>query len=214
MTPTPYYLDSLYRCTKADLDAYRRWTDFLPRRAEGEPYHSGPHSLQRFRLVWELVRPTAVLEIGFNLGHSAVMWLELGAKQVVSMQPWPNKGTLEAKAAIEGRYGNRHRLLQGDSELAAEDLMLRNYIGGGFDLIFIDGSHERAWAELDIALGKELEAPYFLMDDYDTHHGPGVVDAVQAAGLIPLAIFGTMALCAPPTRYTQRADPLGTNYYE
>ncbi len=28
------------------------------------------------------------------------------------------------------------------------------------------------------------------------------------------AVFGTMALCRPPTQFTKRADPLGANYYE
>jgi hypothetical protein len=215
MTPTPYYLDTLYRCTKKDWDLYQRWTDFLPRRAEGEPYHSGPHSLQRFRMVWELVRPKSVLEIGFNLGHSAVMWLELGVQKVISIQPTPDEGTIHAQTAMEGRYTHRrHRLLQGDSRAEVADRMLSDFIGTGYDLISVDGSHERSWVESDIALGKRLACPYFLMDDYDSHHGPGVVDAVKEAGLIPLAIFGTMALCVPEARYTQRADPLGANYYE
>jgi len=41
-----------------------------------------------------------------------------------------------------------------------------------------------------------------------------VVQAVEECGLIPVAIFGTMALCRPPTQFTKRADPLGANYYE
>lgn len=212
MTPTPYYLDSLYRCTKADWGLYQRWTDFLPRRAEGEPYHSGPHSLPRFRMVRELVRPKTVLEIGFNLGHSAVIWLELGVKYVVSMEPDPRPGAIAARDMIASRYGAVRA--EGGRFGMTHESSRTTQISVAPDLLSIDGSHEYEWVMSDIALGKRLDVPYFLMDDYDTHHGPGVVDAVQASGLIPVAIFGTMALCVPPARYTQRADPLGGNYYE
>ena len=51
-----------------------------------------------------------------------------------------------------------------------------------------------------------LTVPYLM--------GNGVVQAVEECGLIPVAIFGTMALCRPPTQFTKRADPLGANYYE
>jgi hypothetical protein len=212
LNPSPYYFDTLYRSTKADWDAFVRWTDFLPRRAESEPYHSGPHSLQRFRAVYELVRPKTVLEIGFNLGHSTVIWLELGVRHVTALEPNPRLSTCMARDYVTSRYGGVES--EGGRFGMTHESSRTTKIKGPFDLMFVDGSHEREWVESDIALGKALRVPYFLMDDYDSHHGPGVVDAVQAAGLIPVALFGTMLLCRPPDLFTQRSDPLGSNYYE
>jgi len=205
MNLSPYCLDSLYRCTKADWDLFKSATDFLPRRTD-EPYHSGPHNLQRFRMVYELVRPKTVLEIGFNLGHSAVMWLMLGAKYVASIEVRDDAKVRKAAAAIITRYPERHMLYFGSDEAT--------FNIGEFDLIFIDGSHDKEFVMRDINHALELRCPYILMDDYDWHHGPGVVQAVEECGLIPVAIFGTMALCRPPTQFTKRADPLGANYYE
>ena len=215
MTPTRYYLDTLYRCTKADWDLFQRWTDFLPRRSDGEPYHSGPHNLHRFRMVYEMLRPKHVLEVGFNLGHSAVIWLELGVNQVTSIQNTCGAKQVQACKAIGERYGGEHRFLHTDSLNVLKDPTTYQFIAGiRFDLAFIDGSHERDWVKRDINLATALEIPYLLMDDYDGHHGPGVVEAVEDKGLVPLAIFGTMCLCRQPGLFTKRADPMGSNYYE
>jgi hypothetical protein len=205
MKPSLHYYESLYRSTKADWDLFRRWTDFLPRRAPEDPYHSGPHNLQRFRMVYELLRPRSVLEIGFNLGHSATIWLELGVATVCSTEIRIVEPVLAAEKAIKRRYEGRFNLDRLDGTFPH----LPRY-----DLGFVDGSHEYPHVVDDISRCLELQVPYLLMDDYDSHHGPGVVAAVEHHNLIPLAIFGTMALCAPPTRYTQKSDPHGNNYYE
>lgn len=207
MRPSPYYYDSLYRHTKADADLFKRWTDFLPRRKPDEPYHSGPHSIKYFRQVFELIRPKGILEIGFNLGHSTVIWLELGVQKVWSVEIRDDDRVSEAVSAINARYPQRFGF-----DIREPGKCLG--IFGSPELIFIDGSHECEDVKADIGTGIANRIPYFLMDDYDSHHGPGVVAAVGETGLIPLGMFGTMLLCVPPDRYTQRSHPLGTNYYE
>lgn len=201
MTPTKYYLDSLYRCTKADHDLFRRWTDFLSRRDGDEniPYHSGAHNLQRFRMAYELLRPRSILEIGFNLGHSSVMWLELGVKKVHSMDIAKTEKAMASAAAIDMRYPNRFSISWENTRLAE--------LKGEFDLGFIDGSHEREWVCTDIGFCLRHGIRQFFMDDYDSHHGPGVVEAVAEWGLVPRAIFGTMAWCSIPDGFEQRSDP-------
>ena len=205
MNLTPYYLDSLYRCTKQDWDEFKALTAFLPRRTD-EPYHSGPHNLARFAMVCALVRPKWVLEIGFNLGHSSVAWLAHGVEKVVSIEPFLTDKRAKAAEEISKRYPGRFTIHWTDSRYFIPVMHP--------DLIFIDGSHEREWVKRDIELGLEMQTPYFLMDDYDSHHGPGVVQAVEDCGLIPVAIFGTMALCRPSEGFTHRSDPLGSNYYD
>ena len=212
MTPTPYYYTTLYKSTKDYWDLFRRVTDFLPRRTD-EPYHSGPHNMQRFRMVYDLIHPRSVVEVGFNLGHSACIWLALGVPKVQSIEAVWSKKRQEAVDAIQTRYTDRFQIHWGHSRKF-------NTLGGigAFGeqpgLVFIDGSHECDWVTSDIQFALALNAPYLLMDDYDSHHGSGVVEAVEKAGLIPVAIFGTMALCRPATHFTKTSDPLGGNYYE
>ncbi len=206
MTPSPYYYQSLYRCTKADWDAYRRWTDFLPRRTT-EPYHSGPHSVRCLRAAYEMVCPGRVLEIGFNLGHSSVIWLELGVARVVSVEVRDDKKVRDAGELIAARYPNRFELTIKEPGVVLIPLVR-------YDLTFIDGSHERKDVCEDIWRAVMLDIPWLLLDDYDTGHGPGVVEAVRECGLIPVAIFGTMALCRSGRLFTMTSDPLGLNYYE
>lgn len=212
MTPTPYYFASLYRSTKDAWDVFQRATDFLPRRTN-EPYHSGPHNYQRFRMVWDLLHPRHVVEIGFNLGHSAVIWLSLGAAHVHSIEVTWTAARQKAVDDIQARYPNRFTIHWTHSRKAIEMGEVAKF-GGQPGVIFIDGSHERDWVRSDILLGKALNAPYFLMDDYDSHHGAGVIQAVEDENLIPVAVFGTMALCRPDNLFTKYSDPLGGNYYQ
>lgn len=213
MTPTPYYYDALYRSTKDNWDSFKRVTDFLPRRTD-EPYHSGPHNFQRLRMVWDLLHPRTITEIGFNLGHSAVMWLSMGATQVHSIEAHWTEKRQAAADAIMTRYPGRFQIHWTHSRKAIEMGEVTKFGPDRNTLIFIDGSHERDWVRSDIRFGKALAAPYFLMDDYDSHHGAGVVEAVQDERLIPIGIFGTMALCRVEDLFTKKSDPLGGNYYE
>ena len=208
MTPTPYYYDTLYRSTKDCWDVFKRVTEFLPRRTD-EPYHSGPHNYARFQMVNQLLHPRSVLEIGFNLGHSAAIWLALGVPIVMSMESEKTNRREEAVKSIKERYPDRFEIAWGTSrEYGPVSPELSP------NLVFIDGSHEFDWVRSDIHFAKALGTSWFLMDDYDSHHGPGVVQAVAETGLIPVAIFGTMALCRDGNEFTKCSDPLGRNYYD
>lgn len=212
MTPTPYYYNTLYRCPKDAWDYFKRVTDFLPRRTD-EPYHSGPPGVLRYRMVYDLIHPRSVVEIGFNLGHSAVMWLALGVAVVHSVEVQWSQKRQDAVTAIKTRFPGRFFIHWTHSRKLIEMGEI-SALGDRPALVFIDGSHEAHWVKSDILLALALETPYILLDDYDSHHGTGVVEAVESAGLIPLAIFGTMALCQDGKRFTKTADPLGGNFYE
>lgn len=203
MNPTlQYYLDSLYLCSKADEELFNLWTGFLPVRTEDMPYHSGPHSLKHFRRMVEMVKPKRVLEIGFNLGHSACMMFELGVDQICSLEISNNPKVSEAINAVSSRYGKRFRWLKGSSrELFVIHVGSPTEID--FDTIFIDGCHDREWVETDIDLGLRLGIRHFFMDDFNPHHGPGVIEAVMNKKLVPLAIFGSMAYCVPRGEFSK-----------
>lgn len=192
--------ETVHWSRKIDFDAFEAMTDFLPKRNQTTPYHSGPHSLARFKMMYDLLRPQRVVEIGFNLGHSAVIWLELGVKKVVSIQPSTGPKTAKAVHAIMQRFPERFCYAQTDSVAWKE-------IDPAPDLLFVDGCHDYDWVCRDIELGLRSGVRNFFMDDYDSHHGPGVIQAVHDKKLVVKALFGTMAWCTTRDGLCLRHDP-------
>ena len=196
-----HLFETVHWCTEEDKRLFDEWTGFLPKRDAKTPYHSGPHSLERFRMFYQLVQPKRVLEIGFNLGHSAAIWLALGVKGVTSVQPEILPKTLEAEAALTIKFRDRFMLVQSDSRRMEQGRAERD------DVIFIDGSHEYEWVDSDIKYGLKYGFRNYFMDDYDSHHGPGVVRAVHENRLVVKAVFGTMAWCITREGMALRHDP-------
>lgn len=95
-----------------------------------------------------------VLEIGAHQGGSAVMWCELGAPRVASLDlpsgPWGGIGEGSADqrdAELSGRYKSVYRPLRGDSREAA--MVELAYRQGPFGVVFIDGDHSYEGAKGD-----------------------------------------------------------------
>lgn len=126
------------------------------------PYHSGPHILRHFMEVRENIKPKKVLEIGFNMGHSAVMWLNMGHIAVCSLDISEKDETIEAAKLLEERYAGM--FLYFNRKHTAVDL-------GQFDLCFIDGAHDEESIIKDIEYAKILSIPYILFDDWYPRYG-------------------------------------------
>lgn len=181
------------RCLVSDRELWRQWSSSLPQRTQNEPWGCDAHSIQAIRAAMSLVRPTRVLEIGFNLGASAMMWLQLGVQRLVSLDIRQTDSMLAAASAISARFGDAFTFMPRTEALEFNE---------PFDLIFIDGGHEHGDVILDLDLGMKLGIPYYLLDDWLPRYGPGVQSAVRERDMIPLAVFGNMALCVPPAGYS------------
>ena len=120
----------------------------------------------------------SILEIGFNIGYSASMWLEFDVDKkstLTSVDIGIHKDTVKAAEAVKNLHGDRFEFILCDSKKVKNQLK-----GRLFDLAFIDGDHSAVGVHSDIQLCMILQVPLLLFDDYwtqgDTNPIRGVVE--------------------------------------
>lgn len=167
---------------------YKQFTEGLPSMAgknndgkdkfgEYIPYHSGPHIIRHIRKTIEIVKPITILEIGFNMGHSASMWLNVSNADLISIDISRKDETIEGARLLKDKYKDRFRFYFRE-DFDQKVPYLKAQWGSIADLIFIDGGHEEPEVTADIELAKDLKIQYLLFDDYYPRFGPGTQPAI------------------------------------
>lgn len=177
--------------TLAGLDGSGNGSDGVPL-----PFGLGPHSVKCLREIAEIVQPEAILEVGFNMGYSSALWLELCGATVFSVDISDKKETLKAAEILTRRYKNsvdgqgRFHFMLGDS-----GRMYEYFKHHTFDLIFIDGDHMIEGVKRDIQLSLDLEIPFIAFDDILIEFG-NVKEAIDTFGnqLELMCMNGNIAL--------------------
>lgn len=145
----------------------------LSKTGEPIPYGSGPHILKWFKEAIAIVKPCAILEVGFNIGYGSAMLLNLCDAFVLSIDITKRPETIDAYGHLynkfKGRFDFGYRWLEGTNGKLKDRR---------FDLCFLDGGHDEEDVTNDIQLCKELKIPYLLLDDIYSRFGPGVVPAI------------------------------------
>lgn len=91
-----------------------------------------------------------VMEIGFNAGHSAEVFLQNNTTlTLTSFDLGDHNYVSTAKEYIDTTYPNRHTLILGDSRKTIP-IYLENNKDKKFDILFIDGGHDYDIAKEDI----------------------------------------------------------------
>lgn len=107
-----------------------------------------------------------VMEIGFNAGHSADLFLSSNKNiNLVSFDLGDHSYVKIGKEYIDKKFPNRHKLILGDSLITVPEYIKKN--NNKFDIIFIDGGHEYKNAKGDLLNCKMLahEKTIVIMDD-------------------------------------------------
>lgn len=137
--------------TLAGLDGSGNGSDGIPL-----PYGCGSHSVRCFREVIEKLNPRHIFEIGFNMGYSATLWLELSPKLFLySCDISKKEETIVAAKILTDRYKPRFTY-QNRSELLVPYPQ---------DMAFIDGSHLKDDVIEDINLCLKMNIKYLVFDD-------------------------------------------------
>ena len=114
--------------------------------------------------VYETYEIDHILEIGFNIGCSASMWLEWHPQQTVKLTAvdiCKHGATVPASKTVKERYGDRFNFIASDSKEAKPLLE-----GTKFDMAFIDGCHGYESVVADTRMAIELGATVLLYDDW------------------------------------------------
>lgn len=112
-------------------------------------------------------KPKRILEIGFNAGHSAEVFLSTdGNLRLLSFDLGRVPAVTVGKGFIDAQYPRRHTLIIGDSTVSVP-AFTELYPDTKFDFIFIDGGHqyEVAMSDIDNCMKLADDRTIVVVDD-------------------------------------------------
>ena len=115
--------------------------------------------------VQKITNFKSIAEIGFNAGHSSNLLLTLFPNLKVQSYDIGFHDYTEPNAVITKElFGDRFNFTKVDSMTMTVDDFPKD-----LDVMFVDGGHSKECAINDLRLCHQLNVPYIVLDDTDTH---------------------------------------------
>ena len=124
------------------------------------------NNLPMFQNVIKTINPQNILEIGFNRGSSALLWLMNSTVSIHSFDIVSQPTSIHILSTL---YNSRFKFTQMNSFNIVENL--GEELTSKFDLIIVDGDHSYQGVKTDMETALILNAKYILVDDYFWHMG-------------------------------------------
>lgn len=143
-----------------------------------EGYWSSSDCVDIATSIIETTGATSMLEIGFNIGYSASIWIEAGIKELIVIDINRHKDTYPAILATAKNYRDSCNIKWwlGDSKSTdAYELDVPK-----IDMCFIDGEHSYEGALNDSWLGIHYRAKWLIYDDVIENHVNGIDKAINS----------------------------------
>jgi predicted O-methyltransferase YrrM len=151
-----------------------------------EGYWSTEDCIEVAKDILSITNIKSMLEIGFNIGHSASIWLELGVSKLNIIDINTHPDTEPAVTAVVEEYDSADiSWWFGDS--TSEEAFLLDF--DKVEAAFIDGEHSYIAALSDSYLGILNGAKWLIYDDVIENHENGIHDVIQllvSIGLISI----------------------------
>lgn len=123
-------------------------------------------SFDSIKSICEIANPKSILEIGFNRGNSALMWLLNSNANLTSIDVRSKEEVKSTLKTLNKEFGERFKYHKLD---AYSELPFKSEWIGKFDLIFIDCWHVPLGYEVDTNTAMYFGSQYIAYDDYVSH---------------------------------------------
>lgn len=151
------------------MNLEKEFSELFPRFVNGIEGHCklNEKTIECAQSIYAIVEPKNMLEIGFNAGHSAYMWLTLFPElKLHAIDICQHSYTLYHMEKLKEIFGDRFTYGKGDSRKLNQNFVTK------FDFVFIDGDHTFEGVSNDYGLCNRAKTPWILIDDYNNLRGP------------------------------------------
>jgi len=144
----------------------KKYSDLVKKLSNPNTGEMPDSSFKAIKDICKIVNPNSILEIGFNRGSSALMWLLNSKAHVTSIDIRTEQDLEKSLDVLKSNFKDRFNYYEKD---AYKELPFESDWVGKFDLIFIDCWHVPLGYELDTKTAMFFGSPYIAYDDYLTH---------------------------------------------
>jgi hypothetical protein len=145
------------------IEEFKQLKNKLSDKCTGEIDESGFYTIKE---ICKTCNPKNILEVGFNRGNSALMWLLNSNANLTSIDIRKESSIIDSLTTLKEKFGTRFKYIEKDAYL---ELHLTDEWINKFDLIFIDAWHTPIGYEIDTLTAKYLGCDYIVYDDYVSH---------------------------------------------